>query len=491
MKVSRGLPVVCLLLSCAVGPNEYMRWNSAAWLDCRPDQVSISGEQLSDMAQWNHWTAFGCGKTADCASVGGPQPATVCRSRSTAAAVQAAASACGTFQKPAPLCNAWRCTTEGWTLHSLPAGTPCDGGAGSCDGSPDFGACVYRGTDLLPGWVVQSIEYVPPGKQSSISYAEGSSQGSRIQYTDSESQGLVFRTGTTLGPDSSTTFSTGVTDGVSFSIDKKDSVTQGLRNDGSSDEPDRGNDVFWIWTNARLTRLHGGKAADEVRWSTADGKPMQILPYKASELAGKRSMPQDDPRAPLLAHISEAGRRAILALDAPLVGDKLDPRRYQRVARYQMLGPDYPGDAIPFGAFSTSYDTAQDQANGSYINSSSTVLFGASFLGNSVKGGFTFTMNYGETRTQMSGQQKTALITLQTPTVCSFMDVDVYIDAAFGTWLALPGARGSCAPQGLVASGVLTDAHGSPVANQTLLLQTPQGPVGVYTNQTGRFRLFR
>jgi|GEM_PF-3775108 len=43
-----------------------------------------------------------------------------------------------------------------------------------------------------------------------------------------------------------------------------------------------------------------------------------------------------------------------------------------------------------------------------------------------------------------SGEQQTASLTLRTPTVGCYMEVDIYIDAVFGTYLALPTFSSGC-----------------------------------------------
>jgi hypothetical protein len=131
----------------------------------------------------------------------------------------------------------------------------------------------------------------------------------------------------------------------------------------------------------------------------------------------------------------------------------------------------------------------QRLATGTSLNSSSTYLVGAEFLGTGAKVGVTFTFNYTETRTASSGDQKVATLTLKTPTVCFVMDVDVYIDAAFGTYATVPTATHLCTDPYLVA-GVLTDAAGLPLANKPLTVQTGKGPVTVYTNADGSYKVF-
>jgi hypothetical protein len=187
---------------------------------------------------------------------------------------------------------------------------------------------------------------------------------------------------------------------------------------------------------------------------------------------------------------ASSDKSAILAFDAPLSGQALDSKRYQRVATYQMRGPDRAGDPIPFGTFQTSYNTARDGIFGTGVNSTSTYLAGFDVpIFGGVRAGFTFGYAYTDTRTSTTGEQKLASLTLRTPTPCLVMDVHVYLDAAFGTYFATPAVTRACTDP-VWASGKLLDGVGQPVANQVVPVSTSTGDVGVYSGADGVYKLY-
>ena len=53
-------------------------------------------------------------------------------------------------------------------------------------------------------------------------------------------------------------------------------------------------------------------------------------------------------------------------------------------------------------------------------------------------------MSYQETRTNTTGNQQSASAALKTPTVNCAIQNDVYIDAAFSTYLIVPTSYSGC-----------------------------------------------
>jgi len=102
----------------------------------------------------------------------------------------------GSPPKP-QVCNTIRCTADGWTLWPVAAGTPCSGN-GLCDGgiltqgevTPDQpGSCVSPQV-FTPHFHLQTLIYMPPGVQSSVSYLQGSGEGSKIAVQTTTSGGV-------------------------------------------------------------------------------------------------------------------------------------------------------------------------------------------------------------------------------------------------------------------------------------------------------------
>lgn len=404
-----------------------------------------------------------------------------------AVGVPAAAEGGCTGWVPTPVpCNVWKCIgPQEWDLFPSPAGGSCNSGTGYCDGQ---GTCVYRGADIFPKFHVQSILYAPPGKQSAVSYGLGSSAGSRFQVSSTMGGGVSIQS-TIVGLQVTSNYSASVTNGTATSITKSDTLVTGFSNPGTQDDPQRGHDQFHVWTNVKMTHYAGGGPPERVAWSTSNGLPVTIMQFWADELLGNQPV-VDTLKAAVFGGWTLDDRNKMLSFDGPLAAGPLDPRRYQKVAHYQMSGPDTSGNPIPFGTFTTSYNTARDVTYGTSVNSSSTVLAGFELpVIGGVRAGVTYSYGYTETRSASTGEQKTAQITLRTPTPCFVMDMDVLIDAAFGTYLALPtGSRPCTAPA--ILTGTLTN-NGMPVPNQTVSVPTANGVVGVYTNAQGVYKVYQ
>jgi len=368
------------------------------------------------------------------------------------------AYACGAIPQM-PECNVPRCVEDRWIPWPVAAATPCNSGLGYCDGGivvpglsePDaIGYCIGA-VDINPRFHLQSIIYMPPGKQSSVSYGRGSSEGSRVatQTTSSTSFGVQV---TVFGIGPSDSYAEGIINGRSMSQTKTDLFTITRSVNSGLDAPVRGSDQFDIWFNSKFSHyLSPSNGFELLRWSTVDGAPPQVYTFSADELLGNIPVsPSDQGRYNAFTTLTPQDKQAILYMDAPLNGAPLDSRRYQLVSRQyapwerSMHGPDYPGNVITSFTYSMSYNQQWDTINGSFVNQSDSVLAGINLevvrLGTTT----TWTYNYMETRTMTSGEQQTASLTLRTPTVGCYMEVDIYIDAVFGTYLALPTFSSGC-----------------------------------------------
>jgi hypothetical protein len=370
-------------------------------------------------------------------------------------AAQRAYAGCGSFGnppgRPAPACNTWRCTPDGWIPWPVAAATRCNNGLGYCDGGliipgqlePElFGQCI-TGTAYTPSFHLQSIIYMPPGTQSSVLYSTGSSEGNSVTVqTQSGTQTTLSMS--VLGIGTSTTYSTGVVNGTSFSMTKMDSFGRGESVGTGFDHPDRGTDIFDVWANAQQTYyLSTSNGWERIDWSAVGGAAPIVFSYTAYELQGLRSPNCNIPGScEYFGTLGASDKAGILSMDAPLNTTSLDPRRYQRVAMQEptqtMTGPAYQGAPINSYVYTESYNTSYDVFNGSYVNSSDTILASVPVKEVNLGVNHTWVNNYSETRHHVTGSQKVATLTLRTPTVGCYMEVAIYIDAVFGTYLVLP-----------------------------------------------------
>lgn len=356
----------------------------------------------------------------------------------------------------APACNTTRCTADGWVFWPVAAGTACSGG-GLCDGGiivpgviePDaIGTCVSPAL-FKPNFHLQSIIYMPPGVQSSVSYALGSSEGNRVAVQTATSSGVNVQA-TIAGFGASATYSASIINGKAFSMTKTNTATRGEYVGSGVDHAVRGTDMFDIAFNVQITNFYSlSNGWERNVWGTVNGAAPIVYFYTADELAGNHQVvcnPQD--RCDKFNSLTPADKQAILAMNAPLQGGALDPQRYQRVLMQEspvvMSGPDYVGAPINSYTYSVAYNKSYDSINGSSVDISASALagfdIGVVHLGSTV----TWRQSFQEVRTTTSGAQQLATLTLRTNTVGCYMQVAVYIDAVFGTYLAIPTQITSC-----------------------------------------------
>jgi hypothetical protein len=369
----------------------------------------------------------------------------------TVFAVPRSAYACGSTPQVPP-CNVPRCIDGIWYAYPLQAGTSC-GTNSYCDGGiidpgiaePQKSGYCIDPVEVYPKFSIQSIIYMPPGKQSSVSYGMGSSEGSRIATQTTTSAGVSVQInifGIGLGGN----YQSGVVEGHAMAVTKIETFNRTESVNTNLDLPVRGTDTFDIWVeNVKLLQYYSTSNGWEfLIWTTTNGLAPEIFSYTANELSAPTPPEQDTPPGKVRAWqtLSAADKQAILSMDAPLNGAPLDPNRYQFVnkqnAPHDFYGPDNPGDPITSFGYTLSYNTQYDSINGSFVNESATVMVG--FDIEVIKFGTTvsWTQTTSDTRTTTVGWQKTASLTLKTPTIGCYMDNDVYIDAAFGTYLVLP-----------------------------------------------------
>jgi hypothetical protein len=306
------------------------------------------------------------------------------------------------------------------------------------------GHCITP-VNFKPNFHLQSIIYMPPGIQSSVSYGIGSNEGSRVAVTTTTGSGLTVGA-TLLGNGANTNYTQTIISGTAMSMTKMDQFTLAEFVNSGHNAPDRSGDIFDLWMkNVRISDYRSSSNNWEmVQWTTDDGATPTMFSFNGRELQGLESVVDNPPgRVAAFATLTPADKQAILSMDQPLQGTTLDTRRYQLVnpsgLPYSLNGPDAAGDPIQAETKTMSYSQSNDVVNGSGVNSSTTILAGFSVAGLiSIGGSQTWTESFTDVRTTTTGAQNSASLTLRTPTVGCFMAVNAYIDAVFGTYLALP-----------------------------------------------------
>jgi len=314
-------------------------------------------------------------------------------------------------------------------------------------------------SDPMPYKVV-TILRPPPGNMSSISYSSGSTVGTVEQITNTRQFGQVY------------SFSGGVVD-----IDGKWTVgsvtghqdtllttnTNTVALNQSTNTIDHAFDTFYIWLNPVLNGRQSGitanlgasmTAASTMRSPTGglisslgpDGVPRaQIVPISGYALANPSA--RTPAQQGFFGHLTEAQITAILALDefqgSPNFNPADHPEAYRYVTTLELTGPELGSPVVPSSGTTIQYDSSHDTIDGSVNHQEATIKAGGSFsffgLANfEAKFGVGWTWDYNDTRIDVQGVQKAASITLQSSTACLHAWVDMYLDLAFGSWVAVP-----------------------------------------------------
>jgi len=414
------------------------------------------------------------------------------------------ALACCCFGHPhAPQCFVAVCTgSDGWDFEPNP-GASCNyaATAGTCD---DYGQCLTS-ESTRPTSVLVTILYTPPGQQSSVSYGSGNTTGNSFSatWTDGTTTQLGGQISLGGGPLTAGGFTAG--DNVQWTFSHSHGIFNSIRKttgssytqsnpSSASDYPDHGEDTFFLWMNPMVTVILANGYPDSQTWSTSDGGSMLIYYFTARELEGIDSVPWY--KQPPYNQMTASDRATYVAQD-PFVQNSspyLDPKRFQKVDHITLYGPDHSWDPIISVGYSVSYNSENDTSYGSGVNQADTVIMGFSInLLDIIKINFsdntTYTSSYTETRTNVSGDQQTATMTMRTPTVCFALGVDVYIDAAFSSYVGIPTGTFSCTAPAMAAS--LRTSSGQPIANQVIRVRNADGTSQqVLVSGDGSYRIY-
>jgi len=370
-----------------------------------------------------------------------------------------ASSPCGPKPIRTPVCAVWVCSIDqfggAWEADPQPFGTACTTkahGAGQCDGN---GYCGYMQPVTFHG-VPVSLLYTPPGKQSSVSYGTGSTTGSIFSQSYMQGQSTSAQGGFSIlgnGVSASQQWTNGVVNGTSLSTTKVSSTTVTASNPGTgSDSPDHQNDQLFMWTNPASTLFINESLGTIIGqyWSTSDGASQNIVPFTIGQLQGTQTITNVYMKA-IYNTFTNTDKANFLTLDpyASTSTPYLDPKRFQKVSSGQTFwGPACNTCNIDSWNFTYAYNTQNNSTYGTYVNSQTTVVvkigLDLGFVNIGGQTNYVATQNYQETRQNISGNQQTTSATLRTPTVQCAITTDVYIDAAFGTYLVVPTSTSGC-----------------------------------------------
>ena len=348
---------------------------------------------------------------------------------------------------------------------------------------------VVRGN---PTYQLVSILYVPPGKDSELKYGAGSSMGSRTEMMSTNEGGIIVQAGGT-GVDLEGKWTKGFKNGTAMTWQKSQSTTIGLSGNGNNDTPSHVKDAFQVWINPVLAVTRDGRTnqrIEERMEAAPDG--VRVVAFTAEQLMDVNKVRGANELA-AWNKMTASDRNAILATNPFLTNAPLDPARFRKMETLQLLGPDNAGDLIPSRGLTISYDKSNDTMSGRSNTFEGTALFGADVnvfgLKANIKTGVTYSYTYEKMLTDTTGAQQSAELTLKTSTIGQRADVDVYMDAAFGTFATVSTNTYNVSDVPAIR-GRLVDAAGRPRANELVTVPLLNGSSRrVITNAQGVYRV--
>lgn len=354
---------------------------------------------------------------------------------------------------------------------------------------------VMRSETWFPAFKVVALFYAPPGKQSSVSYGGGSTLGS------SQVTSFTTQAGTSFGGTLGFVSNVSVTQSFNFSIakghterfTKGSGVTMGLGNgSGATDIPDHGYDTFWLWVNPKVELQYQDGILVGQQWSAADGATPEVIPFTVREIQGLDPVPAY--KLAKVNGVTTANDIALLlSLDPFLApGYKVDATRYSKVATQTIWGPDNAGDPVPTSTVNWTYSSGTDD---NFVKSQGeqtavTINTGFSLFG-LIKGeshvGITFGVTFSQSSTESSTSNESASVTLRSTTPCHAMDVDVYFDRVFNSFVAVPATEYHC---GQGTRALAKDSDGNPLRSQAVSYMRAGKSVQTYTDELGNYPVY-
>jgi len=345
--------------------------------------------------------------------------------------------------------------------------------------------------DIFPSFVLLTIMYTPPGNQSEVKYASGSSIGSHIETLHTFKAGLAIHAETNF---SQTDFEAlqGTANGSALELKKEQGKIFSLNS--QTDTVTADNDYFYMWVNPEVQIVQTDPNSLTTVYTTPNGAPMIVVPVPAGWLRDPSKMPAY--MKTQLAKLTDQDRQNILALDPRVSGQALEPHRFQKTnTSIQLDGPASPTGSIPGEGLSISNENVSSTISGTTSDVSVSFLFGAGVdFGVDAKffAGVKLEDNYESTQEASTGAKQEAEATLKTSTVGYHDVVDVYFDTLFNSFAFVSQTNGTGFASRVVRlTGIVRDPRGRPLSNKRLAIRLPDGSRRIlFTDSRGSYNAF-
>lgn len=395
---------------------------------------------------------------------------------------------------------------------------------------------VVATATVVPDYLLQSIEYVPVGNASSVTYGAGAQSGATTTFASSTGYSTSTSTSVqeTLSPSAdgagvpigfnasmsaSTSSGSGSTQGSSMAVSVTTNTTFSNGVSSAQDAPDHGRDVFVLWmmpsivnTITQITETQG--FSDTVNGpceTTAGAKSTshdvssvkmsggQIAYFTVDQLLGYdtigTSNSTEQQMAALFAKLSPQDKQQILAADPFVRGGPLDTKRYVKLTQQIPGVPSFQvGHSTSLNITnSTTTTTSQSETftstSGASVSGTVGVKFGP--IGISTTTTTSQSWNWSQTTTaaQSRGTSTIDSASFGTKTAGYMDNVTIYWDTLYGTFLfRSQNAGDGTAPEQPPQMEATMATGGQPQGNQYVELTFADGSKRlVRTDASGHF----
>jgi len=388
---------------------------------------------------------------------------------------------------------------------------------------------------INPRYLILSLLYSPPGctnssadkcnPQGSVAYADNSSTGTKVSTGSSFQEASKVSVGIKDLWNASAGFQITASDSTTETVTKTRGLTLGTQ--GTSDGVDHNQDQFVLFTDPVVIV---GQTASSTLWSlAASGGSFNSLPITVADLknpsksaAGKQlialgftntdfqTILAQDPFASDRATVNPlpavearvaAVRTPVIAGRLPVAGGGTPVNPDQFPNRYVFTGlqlgyvpPDAgactngacPCVTSQYTISNTTLDAGDTSFQTQYSVSLSIGGLGKlPDIGLESDSSFTWTNTATQENTTQNGQTATLTLACPSPTYTGPVEVDVYLDAVYGTFLFFPVVDTDLI---VLHQGTITNGAGKPVAGEGVTLAFDGKTYRTFTDYRGRYR---
>lgn len=292
-----------------------------------------------------------------------------------------------------------------------------------------------------PHYYVLALIYAPPGNQSQLVYADGSSTGTKTEFNNTNSQGFELQVETNFAR---VDFEAGVThhNGSTSEITKTKSYV--LTVTSQTDDLNHNRDQFYVWLNPQIDVSQTSYSAAHLTLGSQTGQNPIVVRLSAADLKNPAQITDPATKA-AVANLTPSDFQAILNLDPfffyqdPL---SQDSGRLSLISRsVQIEGPENATDPVIGQGAQLSDEDIEGTTGGTDKHWSLSVLGGfewdtgphlAVFAGIHVEEG------WEHTKESNTGRVQQIAYNLQSNTVGYHAAYDVYEDNIFKSFVFIP-----------------------------------------------------